>query len=301
MSLTEQPGTITASEFESRFSNRLLVSKDRFMGSDSYPDEPDAPSQGRHADFPIIDPTGEMFPEEPRTVLITGASGNIGRKLRAAWAESYELVLLDHAFDSGDPDVILADLAEPHEEWMDLFDEVDTVVHLAANPNEFATWEELSRPNIDAMANVLNAAIRAGVERVVFASSNHAMGGYRDSGDGPITVDLPPKPGNAYGATKLMGERLGRSLSQTFGLTFVALRIGWTQRGENRPETLPDDWARALWLSNADCVRLFTRAVEAELEEGAFVVVNGLSNNPGTRWSLHEAAEQLGFVPEDGN
>ena len=107
------------------------------------------------------------------------------------------------------------------------------------------------------------------------------MGGYRELGDMPITVDLPPLPDGPYGATKLMGERLGRSLARAFDLTFIALRLGWVQEGANRPDTLPDDWARPMWLSNADLVRLFDCAVEAELDDRAFVVVNGMSNNRG--------------------
>jgi nucleoside-diphosphate-sugar epimerase len=245
------------------------------------------------SDLPIL----EEPIEDVRTVLITGACGNLGRKLRAAWADRYYLILIDRAADPDDPDVIVADLAEADDAWRDLFDEADAVVHLAANPNEFATWEELVGPNIDALANVLLAAVQAGVERVVFASSNHAMGGYRERAETPITVDLPPRPGNAYGATKLMGERLGRSVAQSSELTFVALRIGWVQKGENRPETLPDDWARALWLSNDDMLRLFTCAVETELEPGSFVVVNGLSHNAGTRWSLAETQARLGYTP----
>ena len=173
------------------------------------------------------------------------------------------------------------------------------VIHLAANPSEHAAWEELYRPNLDALANVLLAAATAGVERFIFASSNHAMGGYRGR-TGPITEDLPPSPGNPYGATKLMGERLGRSAAAAFGLTFLGLRLGWCQPGENRPETLPDDWSRSIWLSNRDFVQLLTRAVEAELEPGAFVIVNGISRNAGTRWSLAEAERVLGYVPEDG-
>jgi NAD dependent epimerase/dehydratase family len=237
--------------------------------------------------------------EGPRTVLITGACGNIGRKLRAAWYDTYDLILIDIAATHEEPEVIAADLAELDDDWIGYFHGVDTVIHLAANPNDLATWEELERPNLDALSNVFHASALAGVERLVFASSNHAMGGYRVLGDMPITVDLPPRPDGPYGATKLMGERLGRSLALAFDLSFVALRLGWNQEGANRPDTLPDDWARSMWLSNADLIRLFECAVEADLGESSFAVVNGISNNRGSRWDLTGAAELLDFLPED--
>jgi len=241
----------------------------------------------------------DLIGDEPRTVLITGACGNIGRKLRAAWEDRYDLVLIDVAAGPDDPDVEAADLSEFDEGWMALFHGVDTVVHLAATPNEHSTWEELVAPNLDAANNVFHAAALAGVERIVFASSNHAMGGYRHLGDIAITVELPPRPGNPYGASKLMAERLGKSLSGVFDLTFVALRLGWVQAGENRPETLPDEWNKELWLSNGDLIRLFDRAVEADLGDRSFVVVNGMSNNHGTRWDLSDSFEAIGYVPRD--
>lgn len=240
----------------------------------------------------------EAFEDEPRTVLITGACGNLGMKLRVAWADLYDLVLLDAVAPPHDPEVIKVDLSELEDDWITYFHGVDTVVHLAGNPDEFATWEELEGPNLDVLANVLHAAALAGVERFIFASSNHVMGGYREL-DMRITPDLPPRPDSPYGATKLMGERLGRSMARAFDMTFISLRLGWVQPGVNRPDTLPDDWARAMWLSNGDLARLFEAAVEAELPDRDFVVVNGMSNNRGTRWDLDATAELLGFDPED--
>ena len=234
-----------------------------------------------------------------RTVLITGASGNIGQKLRTAWDGVYDLILIDRTPHPADPDVIVADLGHLDEDWITHFHGVDTVIHLAGNPNEFASWEDLQGPNLDTLCNVFHASALAGVDRLIFASSNHAMGAYRDLGDMPITVDLPPRPDGPYGGTKLMGERLGKSLARAFDVTFIALRIGWVQEGANRPETLPDAWSRGLWLSNGDLVRLFDCAVEAELGDDLFVVVNGLSNNRGTRWDLSATAEKLGYSPED--
>lgn len=247
-----------------------------------------------------FDDEEETYDDEMRAVLITGASGNIGRKLRAAWEGFYDLVLIDKEPDADpDSDVIVADLAEFDEGWITHFHGVDTVIHLAANPNDSAAWEDLVGPNMDTLANVLNAAALASVERVIFASSNHAMGGYRDVPGVPITVDLPPKPDGPYGGTKLVGERIGKSLAKAFNVTFVALRIGWNQHGANHPSTLPDDWSKSIWLSDGDMVRLFECAVEADLAENQFVVVNGVSNNRGTRWDLTTAADLLGFTPQD--
>src|SRR5258707_2901258 len=98
---------------------------------------------------------------------------------------------------------------------------------------------------------------------------------------------------------RCVGERLGESLALAFDLTFIALRIGCAQEGSNRSESLPDDWSRKMWLSNHDLVQLFDSAVEAEIEDRSFVVVNGVSRNHGTRWDLSDAAEILGYLPED--
>ncbi|RUL86300.1 NAD-dependent epimerase/dehydratase family protein [Tautonia sociabilis] len=249
--------------------------------------------------LPLIDPEAEALDVGDRpTVLITGACGHIGRKLRAAWVDRYDLILLDRNAGPDEPDVIAADLAEQHDEWMGTFHNADAVVHLAANPDPLAPWPELVGPNVDAMANVLHAAVLGAVERFVFASSSHTMWGYKDDGDGPISEDLSPRPDGPYGASKLMGERLGRSFSSAFDLAFVGVRIGWVQPGSNRAETLPDDWARGLWLSDRDLVHLVECAIWADLDDG-FLIVNGVSRNRGSRWPVRRAVEALGFDPLD--
>jgi NAD+ dependent glucose-6-phosphate dehydrogenase len=265
-------------------------------------DDDDDDEDDDDEDVDDLDLHDELLPglieEEPRTVLITGACGNIGSKLRMAWADVYDLVLIDKTVPDDDAEVIVADVAILDEEWITHFHGVDTVVHLAANPDDSAPWDELIGPNLDALSNVFHAAALAGVERIIFASSNHVMGDYRHLGDDPITVTLSPRPDGPYGVTKLV-ERLGRSLARAFDLTFIAIRLGWIQEGKNRPETMPSDWDRQLWLSNADLVRLFDSAVEAEIEDRFFVLVNGMSRNHGMRWDLSDAAELLGYLPED--
>jgi nucleoside-diphosphate-sugar epimerase len=181
---------------------------------------------------------------------------------------------------------------------MGTFHGADAVIHLAANPDPDASWEDLVGPNLDATANVLQAAVLGAVDRVIFASSSHTMWGYQQDDDGPITEDRPPRPDGPYGASKLVGERLGRSFSLAFELAFIALRIGWVQPGANHPSTLPDDWARSLWLSDRDFVQLVDRALWAELDAG-FLVVNGVSRNRVGRWPIDRAIEAIGFDPLD--
>ncbi len=242
-----------------------------------------------------------LLDDGPRTVLITGAAGNIGMKLRAAWEELYDLVAIDLTGSADDPNLIVADLANWDHEWVEHFHGVDTVIHLAGNPNEFSSWEDLQGPNLDVMANVLMASALGGVERVIFASSNHAMGGYLNEGDGPIIEELPPLPDSPYGTTKLMGERMGRSVAHAFELSFIALRLGWNQPSPNHPSTLPHEWGKKMWLSDRDLIQLFECAVEADLGDDHFLVVHGMSNNTGSRWDQTVAAERLGFSPEDNS
>ncbi len=102
-------------------------------------DEPESTDLSS-SDLPILRPFNEEDEEDideaPRTVLITGAAGNIGRKLREAWADRYEIIPMDSRFDPDDPELIVADLAEWDESWTAHFDEADAVVHLAGNPDD---------------------------------------------------------------------------------------------------------------------------------------------------------------------
>jgi nucleoside-diphosphate-sugar epimerase len=249
-------------------------------------------------ELPVLDTDDGEVPDVPRTVLITGASGNLGGKLARAWRDRYDLILVDNRPGPEDLDVVVADLSIPDAEWTELLEEADAVVHLAADPNEFATWADLQGPNLDALNNVFLAAALTGCDRIIFASSNHAMGDYRfDGSTAPITTTLPPKPDGPYGGCKLVGERLGLALTRMFEISVVALRIGWCQFGANRPATLPDDWSRSIWLSDRDFVHLVTRAVEADLGDERFVVVNGTSRDRGSRWVIEP--NTIGFQPED--
>ncbi len=114
-----------------------------------------------------------------RTVLITGAGGNIGTKLRAHFSGlGWTLRLLD-VDARGDAAIKVADLADWDDAWVTQFAGVDAVIHLAGNPSPAASWASAVKLNIDLTANVYEAAAAQGVRRVVFASSNWVMAGHR--------------------------------------------------------------------------------------------------------------------------
>ena len=241
---------------------------------------------------------------KPQRVLITGAAGNLGTKLARHLTGQCELVLLDK------PD---GDLGEWDDRWVARFAGANAVVHLAGDPVAYHDWSELTGPNIDAVLNVFEAAARSGAKRLIFASSNHVMGGYQDGEPIPIAPDLPPKPGlryfadgaerfsGAYGAAKLFGEQIGRHYATTRTLEVICVRIGWVWRGENVSSELPPergDWFRNMWLSDRDFLHLMDCCLTAELPE-PFQIVNGMSDNTGMRWDLTSTTRAIGYQPQD--
>ena len=250
---------------------------------------------------------------EQKMILITGASGNLGNKLRQHLAERYTLRLLDiHPRHEG---VRQADLSEWDNQWVEQFRDVDTVVHLAADPKASQTWDRLVAPNMDSVINIFAASVQGGVKRVIYASSNHAMGAYKDIPEPALlTTDLPQLPGThymgrdglkhnsvAYGGAKLFGERLGKCYADIHGLSVIAVRIGWTKPGDNEPpgQTEHEPWFKQMWLSNRDYCQLMNCCIEADPAIG-FAVINGMSNNAGMRWDLDHTRDLVGYEAQDG-
>lgn len=254
---------------------------------------------------------------EHRRVLITGADGLIGRVLRERLADAYELSFLTRrpaAFASH------VGTIERMDEIADAFVGVDTVVHLAGESSVEAPWERVLSANVVGTYNVFEAARQAGARRVVFASSNHAIGMYEAEAapaiyeiDDGRTYDalVPARPDSLYGASKVFGEALGRLYADRHGMEVICLRIGNVRDDDDptnvdagRPfEPLPaltrEDARkrlRAVWLSHRDCAALVRAAIEADVP---WAVVYGTSDNPRQMWDLSGARELLGYHPED--
>jgi NAD+ dependent glucose-6-phosphate dehydrogenase len=232
------------------------------------------------------------------TVVITGAGGNLGTKLRRHFQElGWTLRLLDARSD--DPAIQQADFSEWSDAWAGQFRDADAVVHLAADPSPRATWESTVRLNFDLTLNVFEAAARGGARRVIFASSNWVVAGHRFE-HWKLTPDVSPYPVNPYGISKLVGERLGKSYSNRWGMSVICFRIGYCQRGENEPGPHMGWglWGQQMWLSNRDFCQGCEKAITAP-PSVRFAVLNLMSQNEGMRWDLEPTRAAIGYVPMD--
>jgi NAD+ dependent glucose-6-phosphate dehydrogenase len=236
-----------------------------------------------------------------KTVLIAGATGNIGRKLRAHLEATGKYALRFLCLNpERDPTVHTADLSVYDEDWAAEFNGVDTVLLVAADPSPRASWARIQSRNIDLLLNVMAAAQLHRVRRVVFASSNFVVAGHRFARS-VLSTSMEPAPINAYGASKLFGERVGKMFAERYGISFIAFRIGVCQRanGNQHGPWIPyGAWGQAMWVSDRDLCGAFELAID---DEGLmFGVYNLMSNNPGMRWEIESLARDLGFVPQDG-
>jgi uronate dehydrogenase len=227
-----------------------------------------------------------------KRILITGATGKIGDVLRKGLRGSYPLMrLLDIAplgsVEQGE-ELCTADIRDiaALEKAMA---GIDCVTHLAGVPEE-AEWETVLALNIEGCFNVFEAARRQGVKRVIFASSNHAVGFHRR--ERFIDNTVVPRPDTRYGVSKVFGEALGRLYADKYGLSVACLRIG-TFRTPDRPAE-----ARQLltWISHRDMVQLVRRCIDHPNYH--FVTVYGVSNNLRSRWD-NTNVKFLGYRPED--
>ena len=226
-------------------------------------------------------------------MLITGAAGRIGTVLRGGlpergWAVRCLDVVPIADTRPGEQHVVAdaADLAA----MVDATQGATAVVHLAGNSGE-STWAAISRGHIESTYCTLEAARRAGVRRVVLASSNHATGFTpRPAGGLLREADAPPRPDTYYGAAKVTLEALGSLYADRYGMDVVCLRIGSAFPEPTNTRHL------STWLSPADTVALVDAALTAP--SPGFAVVWGVSANTRSWWDL-SAARALGYQPQD--
>lgn len=231
-----------------------------------------------------------MNTAKDRTVVLTGASGTLGRFLALALATRYKrLVLTDiHDFPGSLPEgtrFIKADISNAAD-LSSVCEGADTIIHFGGVNTE-KTFEPILPANIVGTVSVFEAA-RLNDARVVSASSNHVIGFY-ESGR-RLTIADPVRPDGFYGVSKVFGETIGRLYFDKFGIESVHLRIGSCLEEPTSIRHL------STWLSYPDLLRMVIAAVEAEQSD--FAVVWGISANTRAWWTEDDST-RIGFRAED--
>ncbi|TCW83110.1 NAD-dependent dehydratase [Burkholderia sp. SRS-46] len=227
-----------------------------------------------------------------RRLLLTGAAGNLGCQLRGALADWADVVRVSDIAPVGDAaaheEIRAADLAD-RQAVMQLVDGVDAIVHFGGISVD-APFDDLLDANIRGTYNLYEAARRHGVKRIVFASSNHAIGFH------PVTdvldADSPQRPDSLYGVTKCFGEALSRYYFDRFGIETVCVRIGSSFEAPKNPRML------VTYLSYRDLIELVRCSLLTN--RVGHVVVYGVSDNP-VKWWDNTKAGFLGFRPRDSS
>jgi len=224
-----------------------------------------------------------------KTVLMTGAAGGVGRFLRSELKGRYRLRLSDRR-PLSDLDAtesfVAADLADMGA-LEAAVDGVDGILHFGAFSVEH-DWETIHQANIVGTHNLFEAARRRGVKRIVFASSNHAVGFYRR--DQTIDHRVYPRPDGRYGLSKAFGEALGSLYADKYGAEVFNIRIG-------NVGVKPLDVRRlSIWISPRDLAQLC--AIGLEHPAIGFEIVYGMSDNARAWWDNANAA-RLGYAPQD--
>jgi uronate dehydrogenase len=227
--------------------------------------------------------------ERMKTILITGAAGDVGGHLRRELAGKYNLRLSDikpittlapgEKSARGDVSKLV--------DMLRVTKGVDAILHLGGFSFE-GPWEEILRANIVGCYNVFEAARRNGVKRVLFASSNHAAGFYKR--DQKIDHRVYPKPDSRYGLSKVFGEQLGSLYADKYGMEVFCMRIG-------NVNVLPADKRRlSIWVSPRDLAQLVSVGIENP--NISFEIVYGVSDNKRS-WYDNANAHRLGYRPRD--
>lgn len=230
-------------------------------------------------------------------ILLTGAAGSIGTVLTDGLADAgHDVVGLDlvvpeippsrpvgwYTVDCTDPDAVEAVFAD-----LDRSGGVEAVVHLAGIPDEASLPDELAS-HVVTTGVLLDAMVAHGVSRMVYASSNHAVG--RTPRTELLTADVRPRPDTFYGVAKVAAEALLSLYADRHGIDAVACRIGSFLP---QPETVR---GLSTWLSHDDAVRMVDAALTAP--DPGFAVLYGISANTRAWWDL-EPGRALGYDPRD--
>ena len=222
-------------------------------------------------------------------LLVTGVAGGVGTRLRKLMKGVYPSIRWSDIRKpddlAADEEFIAADLSQLAEVEK-IVAGVEGIVHLGGYSVE-GPWETILQANIVGCYNVFEAAYRAGVKRVVFASSNHAMGFYPR--DKRIGINMPVRPDSRYGVSKTFGEAIGALYADKHGLRVTCLRIG------NVGDVPLDQRRLAIWLKPEDLLALIR--IGLEHPDIRYEIFYGASDNADSWWD-NSNARRFGYHPQ---
>lgn len=234
----------------------------------------------------MADKNGRRF----NRLLLTGAAGNLGRHLRTEIAPFAAHLRISDVKDMGpaapNEEIIQGDVADASL-MMDLTRDVDMVIHLGGQSVE-GTWENVLNSNIVGFYNMYEGCRKNGVKRLIWGSSNHAIGFYPR--EQVIDASVIPRPDTNYGVSKVFGEALAQYYWDKYTFETVSIRIG-----SCFPKPL-DRRMLTTWLSYPDLTHLIERCLIAP--RVAHTIIYGVSDNNMKLWDNHMAAH-IGFRPKD--
>jgi nucleoside-diphosphate-sugar epimerase len=229
-------------------------------------------------------------------ILITGAAGRIGNFIVSHFTGQYKFVLTDihkskNAFDFPFIQAEISDI----DAMRKICEGIDQVIHLAADPRLEAPWDSILHNNIIGVYNIYQAAYETGCSRVIFASSINAVSGYPK--DVQVQTNMPPRPSNIYGASKVWGEAVARFYADKKKISSICLRFGWVTHRNNKQLKMTNPNLDMV-LTYEDLAKLVQASIEAppDLQFGIF---HGISNNRCKRLDISDTQKILGYEPED--
>ena len=243
-----------------------------------------------------------------KKIFITGGTGSIGSILNNHLQKDYEILNLDISkSNKNSSGTIIGDM----NNYNDVFEGskgCSAIIHLGAVVSVDSNWDLVLKNNIESTKNVYESAKNNNIDKVVFASSNHAVGlfenddpykqivagNYKNIDHKKIPIidhNVPIRPDSYYGISKAYGESMGRFYYEMYGIQSINLRIGTVQKIDTPKNSIRHF---ATWLSHKDIAQLVEKSLITKL---GFEIFYGVSNNKWRFWDIENAYKKIGYEP----
>ncbi|KML33604.1 NAD-dependent epimerase/dehydratase family protein [Rossellomorea marisflavi] len=240
-----------------------------------------------------------------RKVVMVGGAGTVGKVLHDGLSDRYEMVTLDQEVPEWVENGVKVDATDEAELKRSIPEDTDILINLLTVSGEkdlkdTDEFMKMTRVHFISSFYLMRAAVELGIQKVIFASSNHTTDAYEEGGDSllgrEITVEDKPRSKGLYGVLKYASEQISEIISreEPGGPAVFNIRIGSVHADEEK-DVQEDPRLMKTLLSHEDLVGLFEKAMESSRAGGTYY---GVSDNPGKPWSIDNARSELGYEPK---